>query len=67
MQIDRSEGRCRECGGVLQIVGVDDCSLDVECLECGETYGVELSALGDGYLAQFVPFLADQQEVCRDE
>jgi hypothetical protein len=44
------DGRCRTCGAQLQIVGVDDVSLDVECTneQCLDAYRVETDAFNDG-------------------
>lgn len=67
MRVDPKDGRCRECGGILQIVGADDCTMDVECIDCGDYYTVEPDAFGDGCMTYFVPFLADQLEAGRDE
>ena len=32
MQVDRQHGRCRTCGGTLEIVDADDATMTVECL-----------------------------------
>ena len=50
MLVDLSDGACRECGGQLEIVDADDCTMDVQCNEdeCGEAYTVEPGAFGDG-------------------
>jgi hypothetical protein len=44
------DGKCRSCGGQLQIVGADDVSLDVECTnpDCLDAYRVETDAFNDG-------------------
>ena len=46
--VKRKDGVCKECGGVLEVVGADDVSLDVECTRCGEFMHVEVDAFGDG-------------------
>jgi hypothetical protein len=33
MRVDMKDGRCRSCGSQLEIVGTDDCSMQVECTE----------------------------------
>ncbi len=67
MRVDPHDGRCCECGGVLQIVGADDCTMDVECTECHEVRTVEPDAFGDGCMTYYVPFLAEHEEALRDE
>ncbi len=44
------DGKCRTCGGQLQIVGADDIALDVECANesCLDAYRVETDAFNDG-------------------
>ncbi|MCA8999489.1 MAG: hypothetical protein KDA80_21015 [Planctomycetaceae bacterium] len=48
--VEMTDGRCRSCGGQLQIVGADDVSLDVECLneKCADGYTVETDSFADG-------------------
>ncbi|MCA9073715.1 MAG: hypothetical protein KDA93_01690 [Planctomycetaceae bacterium] len=48
--VDLNDGCCRSCGGKLQIFHVDDCSLEVECVEedCLDAYKVEPDAFADG-------------------
>ena len=50
MLVEPSDGTCRSCGGQLEITGVDDATLDVECLnsKCGDGYTVEPDFFGDG-------------------
>jgi hypothetical protein len=36
MLVELQDGKCRSCGGQLQIVGTDDVSLSVECTQCGD-------------------------------
>jgi hypothetical protein len=47
LTVDRQDGRCRNCSGTLEIVAADDCSLSVECQDCGDSYDVETDAFGD--------------------
>jgi hypothetical protein len=60
MLVEPQDGRCRDCGGQLEIVGADDVSLTVECQECGETYDVEADAFGDGSIHYWPTFMAEQ-------
>lgn len=48
MLVDLSDGACRSCGGQLEITGVDDATMDVQCTECSEGYLVETDAFNDG-------------------
>jgi hypothetical protein len=48
MLVDLSDGKCRSCGGQLEITGADDATLDVECIACGDGYTVEPDAFNDG-------------------
>lgn len=48
MLVELQDGKCRECGGQLEITGADDATLDVECTECGDGYTVEPDAFNDG-------------------
>ena len=48
MLIDRSDGKCYECEGQLEVTDADDCSMTVVCIECGECFTVEPDAFGDG-------------------
>ena len=50
MLVEIQDGYCRTCGGQLKIVGVDDASLHVECMGCGDEYVVESDAFQDGGL-----------------
>jgi hypothetical protein len=58
MLVDRNDGSCRECGGVLEITDADDATMTVECTECGESYLVETDAFGDGCMTYYPGFLA---------
>jgi hypothetical protein len=48
MMVDPSDGKCRSCSGQLEIVAVDDATMDVVCSECGDDYKVEPDAFNDG-------------------
>lgn len=48
MLVDLRDGKCRSCNGQLEIVGVDDATMDVECTQCGDGYTVEPDAFNDG-------------------
>jgi hypothetical protein len=48
MLVELQDGKCRECGGQLEITSADDATLDVECTECGDGYTVEPDAFNDG-------------------
>lgn len=59
MRVDPKDGRCRSCGGELEIIDADDATMTVECQgECGESYLVESDAFGDGCMTYYVGFLA---------
>jgi hypothetical protein len=68
MQVDRQHGRCRTCGGTLEIVDADDATMTVECLgECGDSYKVEPDAFGDGCMTYYVGMMAERMEGGDDE
>ena len=48
MLVDLADGKCRTCNGQLEIVDVDDATMDVECTECSDGYTVEPDAFHDG-------------------
>ena len=56
MNVDPGDGCCRECGGPLKIIATDDCTMTVECQDCGDVYDVETDAFGDGCMTYYVPF-----------
>lgn len=60
MQVDRLHGRCRSCGGTLEIVAADDATMTVEC-ECGECYQVEPDAFGDGCMTYYLDIMAEME------
>jgi hypothetical protein len=58
MRVDPKDGKCRSCGGVLEIIDVDDATMNVMCEDCGDSYVVEPDAFGDGCMTYYVGFLA---------
>lgn len=48
MLVELQDGKCRSCGGQVEIVGADDATLDVECTDCGDGDTVEPDAFNDG-------------------
>lgn len=48
MLVELEDGKCRSCGGQLEIVGADDVTLSVECIGYGDGYEVETDAFNDG-------------------
>jgi len=46
--VDCGGGTCDACGEQLEIVGVDDATLDIECTGCGEGATVEPDYFNDG-------------------
>ncbi len=63
MRVDPTHGKCRSCGGVLEIVEVDDATMSVECEECGDSYEVETDAFDDGGIIYWPAMMAAQEEV----
>jgi DNA-directed RNA polymerase subunit RPC12/RpoP len=60
MLVDRHDGRCRTCGGQLEITDADDATMSVECTACGDSYLVEPDAFGDGCMTYSVGFLSER-------
>lgn len=60
MIVNREDGCCRSCGGQLEILDVDDCSISVTCTECADSYELEPDAFGDGCMTYFFPLRAKQ-------
>ena len=54
MKVDLRDGSCRECGGPLDIIDVDDVSIIVACTECSHIYPVEPDAFGLDYWPQAI-------------
>lgn len=48
IRVKPMDGRCRECGGPLDVIDADDCTITVACAECSDSYALEPDALGDG-------------------
>lgn len=67
MRVDPKDGTCRECGGVLNIIDVDDATMNVECEECGDNYEVETDAFGDGCMTYYFPLMLKKMEAEEDE
>lgn len=57
--MDREDVECRNCGGQLTIVDVDDAKMTVECEDCGGFYAVEPDAFGDGAMIYYLEALAE--------
>jgi DNA-directed RNA polymerase subunit M/transcription elongation factor TFIIS len=62
MLVEKRDGACRECGGVLEITDADDATMTVECTECGESYLVEPDAFGDGCMTYYVEAMTRKGE-----
>ena len=62
MRVNPKDGTCRSCHGELEIIEVDDATMTVECIECGDTYAVEPDDFGDGAIVYYPGFLAEQLE-----
>lgn len=62
MFVDLSDGKCRSCGGQLEITGADDVSLDVECTACGDGYTVEADAFNDGGIEYWPRAMLEMRE-----
>ena len=62
MLVDRDDGRCRTCGGTLEITDADDATMSVRCTECDDSYVVEPDAFGDGCTVYYVGFLAGKED-----
>lgn len=62
--VDLSDGKCRTCGGQLEIVAADDATMDVICTEasCGDNYTVEPDAFGDGGITYWPQAMAEFDE-----
>jgi hypothetical protein len=58
MLVELKDGRCRSCDSQLEIVEADDATMEVCCIECGDSYQVEPDAFGDGCMTYFVGFHA---------
>jgi len=64
MLVERKDGKCRTCGGQLEITGADDTTMDVECTECNDAYTVETDAFNDGGIVYWPQAMAEFGEDC---
>lgn len=62
MKVNPKDGRCRSCGGELDIIDADDISMTVACAECADTYQIETDALNDGGIGYYPEFLVSQMQ-----
>ncbi len=60
MRVNPRDGRCRSCGGELEITDTDDATMTVECTQCGDEYLVEPDAFGDGAQDYYVEAHCEQ-------
>ena len=60
MLVDPTDGKCYECEGQLEIIDADDCSMTVQCVECGASYDVESDAFGDGCVTYYIPYMTER-------
>ena len=58
MLVDLKDGHCRTCKGQLEIEDFDDCSMEVTCTVCGDSYPVETDAFGDGCVTYYFALMA---------
>ena len=63
MLVSLKDGACCQCEGQLKVVGADDCSMLVECVECNHSTSVEPDAFGDGGVDYYIPFYSESQLV----
>ena len=67
MLVDLEDGHCRTCKGQLEIEDITDCTLELLCQECGDSYSVETDAFGDGCMKYFFQMQIDRLEEDDDE
>jgi transcription elongation factor Elf1 len=60
MHVNPRDGVCRSCNGPLRIVDVDDATMTLDCMQCGDSYNVEPDALGDGCMIYYVQMMAER-------
>lgn len=60
MRVDPRDGRCRSCGGTLDITEVDDATMSVTCDDCSDEYLVETDAFKDGGVVYWPAMLTRQ-------
>jgi DNA-directed RNA polymerase subunit RPC12/RpoP len=66
MRVNPKDGRCRSCGGALEIIEADEASMTVECEDCGESYLVEPDAYGDGCMLYYLGIMQEKLEGGKD-
>lgn len=59
MLVELTDGKCRSCGGQLEVIGADDATMDVECTECSDEYTVEPDAFNDGGIKYWPEAMAE--------
>lgn len=62
MLVELEDGACTECGGQMEITGVDDASLDADCTECGHSIHVEPDYFRDGGIKYWPEAMAEVEE-----
>jgi ssDNA-binding Zn-finger/Zn-ribbon topoisomerase 1 len=62
MKVNPRDGKCRSCGGELDIIEVDDATMTVVCSSCSDIYEVEQDAFNDGCMHYAPGFLMEQTE-----
>jgi hypothetical protein len=67
MRVDPQDGRCRSCGGTLEITDADDATLSVQCTDCDDAYLVETDAFGDGCMKYYLSFMSRKLAHKEDE
>ena len=58
MLVDLKDGRCKSCDSALTIVSVEDSSMTVRCIECGEVSHIDSDNPGDGGMSYNPGFTA---------
>lgn len=66
MKVSLKDGRCRSCGGELEIVDADDATMEVTCTNCYDSYLVEHDAFNDGAIHYVIGFLQERSKGDRD-
>lgn len=59
MLVNPRDGKCRTCGGQLEVTDADDATMTVLCKnpDCLDSYPVEPDAFGDGAMTYYVGFM----------
>ena len=60
MLVNPTDGNCYECEGQFEVIDADDCSMTVQCVECGESFTVEPDAFGDGCVEYYIPYMTER-------